>query len=106
MTQRLTDYIYLGPRPSHEGKCGMEEGIYQVGRILRALEISTQSLKEYYMGLDTGKMLVPPNKDAVMPPHFRTFTTGGAEYSLRYTERLAKGHPDKVVFVASTEPGG
>ena len=41
-----------------------------------------------------------------MPPHFRTFTTGGAEYSLRYTERLAKGHPDKAVFVASTEPGG
>lgn len=103
-TQRLTDYVYLGPRPSHEGKSGLEEGIREVAHILRALEISNKSLREYYLNLNTKKRLIPPSKDGPMPPSFRTFTTEEGSHKLRYMGRLAEGHLDKVVFVATVEP--
>ena len=82
----------------------MEEGIYKVARIIRALEISTRLLKYHYLKLDTEERLVPPGKDALMPPHFRAFTTGGITYELKYTRRIADDFPDKAVFVATAEP--
>ena len=67
-TQRLTGYVYLGPLLGREGRSGIEEGIYKAARIIRALEISTKLPKDYYLKLDTEERLVPPGKDALMPP--------------------------------------
>jgi hypothetical protein len=74
-----------------------------VARILRALEISTGLLKEYYLGLNP-EMKQLGLLNAPMPPHFQDFTVGGERYILEYTERLAADHPDKTVFVASMKP--
>ena len=102
-TQRLTDYVYLGPHPSREGRSGLDEGIRRVARILHALEISTKLLKDYCMRLD------PETKqlgllNAPMPPHFQGFTISGKTYKLEYTERITTDQPDRAVFVASMKP--
>ena len=102
-TQRLTDYVYLGPYPSREGRPGPDEGIRRVARILHALEISTKLLKDYYLGLDPkAKQLDLLN--APMPPHFQDFTVGGKTYKLEYKERMVADHPERAVFVASMKP--
>ena len=69
-TQRLTDYIYLGPYPSREGRSRLDEGIYRFARILRASKISTKSLKDYYLGLNPGMKRLDL-LDVPMPPHFQ-----------------------------------
>lgn len=105
MTQRLADYIYLGPYLSLGGGSGLDEGIRRVARILRALEISTKSLKDCYLELSP-ETKQPGLLDALIPPHFQDFTIGRKVYQLGYTKRMAPDHPDKAVFVASMKPQG
>ena len=100
-TERLTDYVYLGPHPSREGRSGLDEGIRRVARILRALAISTALLKDHYSGLDRQAILDSP--DAPLPPHYQNFTTDGVTYKLKYKRRLSDDQ-GKAVFVASIEP--
>ena len=100
-TQRLTDYIYLGPHPSREGRAGLDEGIYQVACVLRALEVSTGLLREHYLGLNLEAGRVDGE---LMPPYVREFTADGKTYKLKYTKRMAASDPDKVVFEAFVEP--
>ena len=105
-TQRLTDYIYLGPYPSREGRSRLDEGIYRFARILRASKISTKSLKDYYLGLNPG-MRRPDLLDAPMPPTFKFqgFTIGGKAHKLEYTKRMITDHLYKAVVMASMKTG-
>ena len=73
-----------------------------MARILRALDISTKLLTDYYLGLD--RTAKPPARDAPMPPHFQCFTSGEITYKLTYTHRMLQEQPNKAVFVASVEP--
>jgi serine/threonine protein kinase len=102
-TQRLTDYVYLGPHLNRNGRSGRDEGIHQVARVLRALEASTNLLRDFYLGLDLKAERVDGE---LMPPYFREFTSDGKLYKLKYTKRMAEDYPDKAVFEASTKPVG
>ena len=103
ITQRLTDYVYLGPYPSGRGRTSMDEAIYRVARILRALGDSTKILSLYYKGLDLKKPTL--DRSAPFPPEFQIFTVDNQQYKLTYTKRLAEDHPHKAVFQARIEPG-
>jgi len=100
-TQRLTDYLYLDPHPSREGRTELGEGIHRVAHVIRALEISTRFLKDHHFGLCPEAERVDGE---LMLPHFREFTVGGKSYKLKYTKRMAADYPEKVVFEASMEP--
>ena len=100
-TQRLTDYLYLGPHPSREGRTELDEGIHRVARVLRALEISTKLLKDHYFGLGPEAERVDGD---LMSPHFREFTVDEKSYRLKYTKRMAAHYSNKAVFEASMKP--
>jgi hypothetical protein len=97
-TQRLTDYVYLGPHPSVEGRSGMDKGIRRVARILRSLKASNEMLKDHYSKLKTAEIVDEPGKP--MTPHFRSLTIGGVLHQLKYTRRLSEKDQGKAVFLA------
>ena len=102
-TQHLTDYIYLGPHPSREGRAGLDEGIRRVARVLHALEVSTKLLKDHYLVPNPGIERVDGE---LMPPCFREFIADGKAYKLKYVKRMVADYPDKAVFEASMEHTG
>jgi len=76
ISQRLTDYIYLGPLPTCEGELTLSHSIHRVAQFLRALKISTQELTEYYKSLQfvtpiTSKLR--SSKQHGSPPPLRPF---------------------------------
>ena len=75
---------------------------HRVACILRALGNSSNTLFDYYQGLDSGTELLDPC--APMPPHFRDFTVDGTPFKLNYTQHMTEDHLHKAVLVTSMQP--
>jgi len=122
VSQRLTDYIYLGPLPTCGGESALSHSAHRVAQLLRALKISTQELTDYYKSLQfvtpiTSKLRgsawhggprpspVPlhPITSAIVPPHFQEYTVDDKTYKIHYTERLSKCLPFKAIFKGTIE---
>ena len=101
--QRLTDYIYLGSRPNHEGMYVLDEGIRLAARVLRAIDTSVKMIKAHYLELDY-KATIRAGPRGIVRPHFEDFTVGETGYKLKYVDRMAAGCHDKAVFEALMEP--
>jgi len=116
VSQRLTDYIYLGPLPTYQGSSALDHSIRRVAQVLRALNQATNELTSYYSSLKFESSsasksrfcqptspcppLVPshPVPQSVVPPSFRTFTVDGAEYMVDYESRLPPPLSSRAVF--------
>jgi len=126
ISQRLTDYIYLGPLPTAcGGQSALSYGTHRVAQLLRALKISTQEVADYNKSLEYatpgtpgprssaqhGNPLPPPVPlnpipSTVVPPHFPGYTVDNKTYKIHYTERLMKLFPSKAVFKGTVECEG
>jgi len=117
ISQRLTDYIYLGPLPTLHGRSSLDNSIRRVAQVLRVLDKATNELADYYSRLQftlspmTGLLgatdraifhppPVPlhPITSRVAPPSFREYVVDGKKYTVDYETRLAPSFPDKAVF--------
>lgn len=116
VSQRFTDYIYLGPLPTLEGRSALDHSIRRVAQVLRALRQATDKLKEYYSRLEftlphrpkLRRSLHQPDSDSppiplhpitrVVPPSFREYTMGGEIYHVDYETRLGSPSPSGSVF--------
>ena len=118
VSQRFTDYIYLGPLPSGGVESPMSHRIRRVAQILRALRVCTSELEDYYKNLEfqappasksrrsqgrgISRSPAPtpshPLLQKVPPPHFQAFTINNKTYKIEYTERLDRRYPSKAVF--------
>ena len=116
VSQRLTDYIYLGPLPSGGVESALSHRIRRVAQILRALKTCTSELVDYYKGLE----FLPPSASTRSPapnpshpisgmvpsPHFQAYAAGNKRYKIEYTERLARHFPSSTVFKGTIECEG
>ena len=123
VSQRLTDYIYLGPLPTFGGRPALDHSIRRVAQVLCALDKATKELVDYYSKLDFKPMfvststpkshgsrplLVPlfPIGSHVVPPSFQEFTTvGGEAYKVNYRCRLNPNTSSGVVFTGTITRG-
>ena len=121
MSQRLTDYIFLGPHADERE----HDAARRIALMIRALNTLRDSLDEYYNKLkpvgkdDKGdkhhakrrKLLegmespTAPGEFRGKEPTFSTFLHDGAEYQLKYIRRLVP-YNDKVVFLAAATRTG
>ena len=118
ISQRLTDYLYVGPLQTLHGRSPADDSVRRVARVLRALRKGTDELIDYYSNLQftmpttlmphssslRDPSLIPapsvPISSRVVPPSFRKFTTAGVRYAVEYSRRLAPSFPAKAVFKA------
>jgi len=126
ISQRLTDYIYLGPLPNVQGKSALDHSIHRVAQVLRALKQATGELTKYYSSLEFvlpstsvshGSLHHPPSRALptplhpmtlhVVPPSFREYTAEGKKYTVDYTSRLLPRSQFRAVFkgIACGEDG-
>ena len=114
ISQHLTEYIFLGGTPQ------LNERIYEITKVLKALKLCLGELDEFYANLAPttlplsrlGKpyqksQRLPPTPSRTSPslfPHFRSFKlNGGDDVRLEYVERLVPQHSEKAVFKAVAE---
>ena len=123
VSQRLTDYIYLGPLPSGGKEPALSHRIHRVAQIFRALKKSTTELENYYKSLEFQSPPAPKSQSSqshgtprsstqptplhpirkVVPPHFQGYTKDGRIHKIEYTARLASDFPSKAVFKGTIE---
>ena len=128
VSQRLTDYIYLGPLPLPRGggELALSHRIRRVAQIFRALKICTSELEDYYKSLElppapasrsqrsqsrgVSRSPAPIPSQSVLrkvpPPHFQAYTVDNRTYKIEYTERLDRYFPSKTVFKGTIECEG
>ena len=107
--QNLTEYIYLGGPPF------LNDRIYEIAKVLRALKLCLGELRSFYTDLSPlpsnpsvrGKASKNPRRPlhtsrpvAGSFPHFKSFKVGDREFRLEYVERLVPGELEKAVFKA------
>jgi len=119
VSQRLTNYVYLGPLPTSHERSPADDSVRRVAQVLRALRKGTDELIKYYEGLQfkspstslqhfatlrdpTPPLPIPvePIPD-VVPPSFRCYTADDIRYTVQYNRRLAPSFPAKAVFQAT-----
>ena len=129
VSQRFTDYIYLGPLPTSQERFPLDHSIRRVAQVLRALTKATNQLSAYYSTLkftststpkQRGSMyrgsshrgsshpvLVPsfPILPDLVPPSFRDFEVYDKRYTVVYKRRLDPSFPDKAVFLGTISNG-
>jgi hypothetical protein len=117
VSQRLTDYIYLGPLPTFHGGPTLDHSIRRVAQVLRALNKATKGLEDYYSKLEFThtRMLNPPGSlhhgssypspvpthpitSHTVPPSFQNFTADGIAYKVDYSSRLGLPSSSRAVF--------
>ena len=124
VSQRLTDYVYLGPHPTYEEESALSHRIRRVAQILRALKNATEELKDYYRLLEfrtpqksklrssrcgdshTSSVPLHPISLKVVPPYFQGYAVDGKEYKIHYEGRLAREVSSKAVFKGTIECEG
>ena len=125
VSQRFTDYIYLGPLPGGGAESPLSHRIRRVAQIFHVLKECTDDLGDYYKSLEFqltptseskhmqshgSSYTIPtplhPISQQVPPPHFQTYTTGSEKYKITYTKRLARDFPSKAVFKGTIEREG
>ena len=124
VSQRLTDYIHLGPLPTYQERSSLDNSIRRVAQVLRALKTATNELAGYYSEL---QFTVPPALEPhgsqqhgsaqplpipvypitsrVTPPSFREYATGDKKYKVDYEKHLAPSFPSKAVFKGTITDG-
>ena len=114
VSQRFTDYIYLGPLPTSHGRSALGYSIRRVAQVLRALNRATDELADYYSRLEfthpptpkpRGSLDLPsshyppvplhPISPGVVPPSFQEYVVGGETYKVDYGGRLAPSSPSR-----------
>lgn len=118
--QRLTDYIFLGPVPTPNGRSPYDEGIQRIAQLLRTLKLCVEELCDYYAQLQPAPLLegvqstlgsressargcVPTPIDSLISPiypYFTKFNSKEVQYTLAYTRRLEREYSSKTVFQA------
>jgi len=108
ISQRLTDYIYIGPLPTFQGgKSFSDHSARRVAQVLRALDRATEELGCFYTDLKfipsptkkphssvhrpgSSPVLVPlrPHSGSVVPPSFQEFRADGKSYMVDYKHHL------------------
>jgi len=128
ISQRLTDYIHLGPLPTVGERFPQDNSTRRIAQVLRALREATKELENHYSGLefkpppipkphsstnlDTSRGLPIPSNPIplyVVPPSFQSYGVEGKQYVVSYERRLAPSFPVKAVFkgtVTCEEDGG
>ena len=112
VSQRLTDYVYLGA----VGMADFSSRLYEIAKLLQVLKVCITELREFYSTLlpnpsrpaslasrRTGNRTAKANsQEEVMPsPHFVQFTSvDGKSVTLRYDGRLLPTCTNKAVFKA------
>ncbi|KAK7437614.1 hypothetical protein VKT23_018513 [Stygiomarasmius scandens] len=97
ISQRLTDYIYLGPVPSYGSQSSPHiQRIYRVAQLIRALEGTLEELRSFYMQLKP----LPQPSDGFCYPHFDRYSVGHENFQITYLERLCPELPTTAVFKA------
>jgi hypothetical protein len=128
ITQTLTDYISVIPRPNRNNRSPFDDAGYRIAHLFRALKECINDLEVYYSQL-VGMMYYPPpviptsgvfggRRRACFPPgafrtlappsfigpHFTTYhDSEGEEVVLTYRARLQPNLPMKAVFVAEAK---
>jgi len=119
VSQRLTDYIFLGPHADERE----HDAARRVALMIRALNTLRDELDEYYNKLkpvkkdDEGakhakrrKLLEgtesSPGEFRGKEPTFSTFLRDGAEYQLKYIQRLVPSQNHKGVLLAAATRTG
>jgi hypothetical protein len=64
VSQRLTDYIYLGSLPTYQEGFPLDHSIRRVAQVLRALSKATNELADYYLKL---RFTIPPTLEPYSP---------------------------------------
>ena len=115
VSQRLTNYIYLGPLPTFCGRAALDHSIRRVAQVLRALNKATNELEDYYSMLEftcestlhrSGSPVpLHPITSHVVPPSFQEFTVDGETYKVDYRSRLNPTSPSGVVFKGTITRG-
>ena len=114
ISQHLTDYIYLGGTPY------LQEQLYAIANVLRALNRGIRELEAFYADLtppvphapsthSTQALKSPRSplpKSPMIFPHFRTFELDDTAIDLVYLGRLVPEDRLKAVFKASIEQNG
>ncbi|KAK7689255.1 hypothetical protein QCA50_007946 [Cerrena zonata] len=113
--QRLTDYIFLGPKAevTDEGVARTDDYIYRVALLFRALSEAHKILEDFYSHLEvpSPKPSLTRHKKASKPvlpgeitifPHFQSFVdeSTGKRYTIQYLQRLT-GPSLRAVFRAT-----
>ncbi|THV06215.1 hypothetical protein K435DRAFT_744024 [Dendrothele bispora CBS 962.96] len=97
ISQRLTDYIYLGPLPTDGSQSSpLDKRVRKVAQLLRAMKKTTAELKAFY------SKLTPRLEDGGyhFPPHFNKYSVGQDNFQIKYLERLNGGSLGKAVYKA------
>ncbi|KAF9777626.1 hypothetical protein BJ322DRAFT_1114857 [Thelephora terrestris] len=125
ITQTLTDYISIIPRPNQNNRSPLDDAAYRVANLFRALKECIGDLDTYYSRLvqtmsfprapqsGTGASICPPvsagavrtlESSSLVGPHFtRYHDSGGKEVVLTYRARLQPHFLAKAVFVAEAK---
>jgi hypothetical protein len=121
VSQRLTDYIYLGPLPALSGTSALDHSIRRVAQVFRALNQATKELEDYYSKLEFDQSQIshgpqkshgPPSHGSShppptpshpitphpVPPSFQGFTVDERTYKVDYRSRLGPASPSRAVF--------
>ncbi|KAK7438248.1 hypothetical protein VKT23_018179 [Stygiomarasmius scandens] len=99
VSQRLIDYIYLGPIPS-DGTCSPHvKGHRRIApQFLRAFKTAVERLCTFYEGLRP--QYLENRRHFVCSPHFDTYTVGQDNFRITYLERLCPESATKTIFRA------
>ncbi|KAF9777978.1 hypothetical protein BJ322DRAFT_1131556 [Thelephora terrestris] len=125
ITQTLTDYISVIPRPNQNNRSPLDDAAHRVANLFRALKECIGDLDTYYSRLvqtmsfprdpqsGTGASICPPvsagavhtlESPSFVGPHFtRYHDSEGKEVVLTYRARLQPHFLSKAVFVAEAK---
>ncbi|KAF9476230.1 hypothetical protein BDN70DRAFT_897494 [Pholiota conissans] len=103
ISERLTDYIFIGPKPTLDERSSLDEGARRIAQLLRTLTICFQDLKLYYSQLRSPPRYRKsrlPSSPSPFPPHFKEYSVDNITYTLKYIDHLAPFDKQKAVFKA------
>lgn len=93
------EYMFLGGTPY------LQDRIYDIAKISRALKSCLLDLKKFYAELPASPSRDTENPPSVFP-HFRNFEANGTPFEIKYSAYLAPNHSEKAVFKASIQRDG
>lgn len=96
ISERLCDYIYIGPRPAKAAISDLEAGQRKVAQLFRAIKTCSEDLELFYTNL---KPATYPFQSAA--PHFQNFVNKqNLACHLQYTAQLHRNRTDRALFKA------
>ena len=118
IVENLMDYISVVPRQNAKDRSPLDDAIYRVAKLFRALKECLKDLDEYYVKviadlplsrtpvlgtrLSTSLTVPTHHTPSFIGPHFTTYhdRTSGKAFTLTYKKRLVPHHSNKALFVA------